>query len=49
VEALLFLSTDPLSLAELAEATEVARDSSPTRLELLAEQYAEGTPRNATA
>ena len=40
--ALLFLSSDPLSVAELAEAAEAAEDAVLTALELLGEQYAPG-------
>jgi segregation and condensation protein B len=40
VEALLFLSTDPLSVAELAEATEVGEGAVATALALLGEQHA---------
>jgi segregation and condensation protein B len=42
VEALLFLSTDPLSVAELAEATEVGEGAVTAALVLLGEQYAPG-------
>ncbi len=42
VEALLFLSADPLSLAELAEATEVGEGAIMAALTLLGEQYAPG-------
>jgi segregation and condensation protein B len=42
VEALLFLSTDPLSPAELADATEVGEGAVLTALSLLAEDYAPG-------
>jgi segregation and condensation protein B len=42
VEALLFLSADPLSAAELAEATEVGEGAIQATLALLAEQYAPG-------
>jgi len=42
VEALLFLSTDPLSPKELAEATEAGEQEVETALRALAEQYAEG-------
>jgi segregation and condensation protein B len=42
VEALLFLSSDPLSAAELAEATEVGEGAVRAALALLAEQYAPG-------
>ena len=42
VEALLFLSTDPLSVAELAEAAEVGEGAVAATLALLAEQYAPG-------
>src|ERR1700751_3392085 len=40
VEALLFLSTDPLSAAELAEATESSEAQVRDALERLAERYA---------
>jgi segregation and condensation protein B len=42
VEALLFLSGDPLSPSELAEATEVGEGAIIAALALLAEQYAPG-------
>ena len=42
VEALLFLSSDPLSPAELAEATEAGEGAVLAALALLAEQYAPG-------
>ncbi len=42
VEALLFLSTDPLSAEDLAEATEAGEEDVLAVLELLAEQYAPG-------
>jgi segregation and condensation protein B len=42
VEALLFLSADPLSITELAEATEVGEGAVRAALALLAEQYAPG-------
>jgi segregation and condensation protein B len=42
VEALLFLSTDPLSVAELAEATEVGEGAVTTALALLGERRAPG-------
>ena len=42
VEALLFLSADPLSIPELAEATEVGEGAVRAALALLAEQYAPG-------
>jgi segregation and condensation protein B len=42
VEALLFLSSDPLSAAELAEATQAGEGPVLAALELLAEQYAPG-------
>jgi segregation and condensation protein B len=42
VEALLFLSADPLSAAELAEAAEVGEGAIQATLALLAEQYAPG-------
>ncbi len=42
VEALLFLSGDPLSPAELAEATEAGEGAVEAALALLAEQYAPG-------
>ena len=42
VEALLFLSADPLSAAELAEATAAGEGAVALALELLAEQYAPG-------
>jgi segregation and condensation protein B len=42
VEALLFLSSDPLSTAELAEATEAGEGAVATALSLLAEQHAPG-------
>jgi segregation and condensation protein B len=42
VEALLFLSSDPLSPAELAEATQAGEGEVEAALELLAEQYAPG-------
>jgi segregation and condensation protein B len=42
VEALLFLSTDPLSPAELADATEAGEGAVLTALSLLAEDYAPG-------
>jgi segregation and condensation protein B len=41
-EALLFLSTDPLSVAELAEAAEAGEGAVLAALALLAEQYAPG-------
>jgi segregation and condensation protein B len=42
VEALLFLSSDPLSPAELAEATQAGEGAVLTALALLGEQYAPG-------
>jgi segregation and condensation protein B len=42
VEALLFLSTDPLSAAELADATRASEDQVAAALALLAEDYAPG-------
>jgi segregation and condensation protein B len=42
VEALLFLSADPLSIPELAEAIEVGEGAVRAALALLAEQYAPG-------
>lgn len=42
VEALLFLSSDPLSAAELADATEAGEADVSSALELLAEQYSPG-------
>jgi segregation and condensation protein B len=42
VEALLFLSTDPLTPAELADATQVGEGAVLTALALLAEDYAPG-------
>ena len=42
VEALLFLSADPLSVAELAEAAEVGEGAVTAALALLCEQYAPG-------
>jgi len=42
VEALLFVSSDPLSPAELAEATQAGEGEVEAALELLAEQYAPG-------
>ncbi|HWJ49552.1 MAG TPA: SMC-Scp complex subunit ScpB, partial [Solirubrobacteraceae bacterium] len=42
VEALLFLSADPLSPAELADATQVGEGAIHAALALLAEQYAPG-------
>ena len=42
VEALLFLSTDPLSIAELAEATQAGEGAVMAALTLLAEQYEPG-------
>jgi segregation and condensation protein B len=42
IEALLFLSTDPLSSAELAEATQVGEGAVVAALALLAEQHAPG-------
>jgi segregation and condensation protein B len=42
VEALLFLSSDPLAVAELAEATEVGEGAVAAALELLGEQHAPG-------
>jgi segregation and condensation protein B len=42
VEALLFLSTEPLSVAELAEAAEVGEGAVTASLALLAEQYTPG-------
>lgn len=42
VEALLFLSSDPLSPAELADATQAGEGAVLTALALLAEQYAPG-------
>lgn len=42
VEALLFLSTDPLGIAELAEATQAGEGAVTTALALLSEQYAPG-------
>jgi segregation and condensation protein B len=42
VEALLFLSPDPLSIAELAEATETGEHEAQAALDALAEQYAPG-------
>jgi segregation and condensation protein B len=42
IEALLFLSSDPLSARELAEATQVDESTLAAALQLLAEQYAPG-------
>jgi len=42
IEALLFLSTDPLSPEELCEAAQAGEDAVLAALELLAEQYAPG-------
>jgi segregation and condensation protein B len=42
VEALLFLSSDPLSLAELAEATQAGEGAVAAALALLGEEYAPG-------
>jgi segregation and condensation protein B len=42
VEALLFLSSDPLSVGELADAADVGEADVNSALELLAEQYAPG-------
>ena len=42
VEALLFLSADPLSVPELAEATEAGEGAVRTALAVLAEQYSPG-------
>jgi segregation and condensation protein B len=42
VEALLFLSSDPVGVAELAEAAEVGEGAVAAALALLAEQYAPG-------
>ena len=42
VEALLFLSADPLAISELAEATEAGEGAVRAALALLAEQYAPG-------
>jgi segregation and condensation protein B len=42
VEALLFLSSDPLSAAEIADAAEVGEGAAAAALALLAEQYAPG-------
>jgi segregation and condensation protein B len=42
VEALLFLSTDPLSVAELSEATQAGEGAVAAALALLSEQYAPG-------
>jgi segregation and condensation protein B len=42
VEALLFLSTEPLSPGELADATQAGEEEVHAALELLAEQYAAG-------
>jgi segregation and condensation protein B len=42
VEALLFLSADPLSVAELADATESSEDAIRDALELLVAEYAPG-------
>ncbi len=42
VEALLFLSSDPLSVAELADATQTGEGAVGTALAVLAEQYAPG-------
>jgi segregation and condensation protein B len=42
VEALLFLSTDPVTIAELAEAIEVGEGAVRAAIALLAEQYAPG-------
>jgi segregation and condensation protein B len=42
IEALLFLSTDPLNVAELAEATEVGEGAVIAALALLGEQHAPG-------
>ncbi len=42
VEALLFLSSDPLSTAELADATEAGEGAVMTALAVLAEEYAPG-------
>jgi segregation and condensation protein B len=43
IEALLFLSTDPLSTAELAEATQAGEGAVATALALLAERHAPGS------
>jgi segregation and condensation protein B len=42
IEALLFLSADPVTPAELAEATEAREDAVLTAVSLLAEEYAPG-------
>ncbi len=42
VEALLFLSTDPLSVAELAEAAQAGEEETAQALRALGEQYASG-------
>jgi segregation and condensation protein B len=42
VEALLFLSSDPLSIAELSEATQAGEGAVAAALALLSEQYAPG-------
>jgi segregation and condensation protein B len=42
IEALLFLSTEPLSSTELADATQAGEEEIHAALELLAEQYAPG-------
>jgi segregation and condensation protein B len=42
VEALLFLSSDPVAPAELAEATQMGEDTVRSALAVLAEQYAPG-------
>jgi segregation and condensation protein B len=42
IEALLFLSSEPLSASELADATEAAPDTVDAALGVLAEQYAPG-------
>ncbi|MEA2208476.1 MAG: segregation and condensation protein, partial [Solirubrobacteraceae bacterium] len=42
VEALLFLSSEPLAVAELAEATEVGEGAVAAALELLGQQHAPG-------
>jgi segregation and condensation protein B len=43
IEALLFLSTEPLSVAELAEATQAGEGAVATALALLAERHAPGS------
>jgi len=49
VEALLFLSTEPLSAEELADATQAGEEEIRTVLELLAEQYAPGRRESGCA